>query len=91
MEKITLTRREIERLVELALEGACAWHATGNYKLMMYSYGEATGWLDFLDDNGIDCTTDLADGSWITINEHVTEMLELLHEELSKLQVVPKQ
>lgn len=90
MEKITLTRREIERLAELSLESACAWHATGNYKSMLFCYGEAHSWIELLEDYGIDCTTDLPDGSWLTINEHVTEMLELLEAEIHKLQVVPK-
>ena len=80
MAKFTITQKEIEKLVEKALENACAFHATGQYKLMFQYRGEADAWLDFLEDNGI----------WyddVTINEHVQDMIDILDEEYRKLKV----
>lgn len=80
MARITLTQKELEKMVEKALENACAYHAIGKYKLMYDYRGHAKAYLDLLEDNGI----------WyddVTINEHVQEMLDILDEENYKLKV----
>lgn len=81
MKRITMSQKEIETKVEKALENACAYHACGQYKLMLEYYGEATGLMDILDDNDICYDDDCI------INEHCHNMIELLEEEIYKLRV----
>ena len=75
------TQQQVEKQVEKCLENACAYHATGNYKLMYQYRGEAFAWLEFLEDN------DIWYDEGTTINEHVQEMLDLLDEESRNLKI----
>lgn len=80
MARIALTKKELEELVEKALENACAYHALGKYKLMYEYRGAADAYLNILEDNDV----------WyddVTINEHVQDMLDILDEESVKLKV----
>lgn len=74
MNKLTFTRRELEKKVEKALENACAYHALHNWKLCFVYYNEAQAWLEMLED--LDVWYDEGD----TINEHVQAMLDIMRE-----------
>lgn len=80
MTRIVFTQKELETKVEKALENACAFHATGQYKLMYKYWGEVDTYLEMLEDNGV----------WyddITINDHVQAMIDILEEESRKLKI----
>jgi hypothetical protein len=80
MARIIITQTELEKMVEKALENACAYHAIGNYKLMYQYRGIAEAYLDLLEDFGIYYDD-------VTINEHVQDMRDILAEESRKLKV----
>ena len=80
MARIVFTQKELEAATTKALENACAFHATGQYKLMYKYWGEADTYLDILEDNGV----------WyddVTIDDHVQTMIDILEEASRRLKI----
>lgn len=79
--KVTFTMKDVEAMAEKALENACAYHACGQYKNMLYAYGEFCAYEEMLYDMGAWYDDD------VIINEHCNSMIEILDEEIGKLTI----
>lgn len=77
--KAIMGKKELEQAVEKALENACFFHATGNYRKTMEYTGEAYAYLDMLESMNV----------WyddIIINEHCNNMVEILEKMVYKIE-----
>ncbi len=78
MTRITLTRNDLKRLTERALENACAYCAAGNFKLMYRYWGEADVYLGMLEDMDVYLDEE---------NDHVAGMLDALREDSKNITI----